>query len=177
MIVTLRPADVVARFMGAGSSEMGLPPTQLPSISRPDLVARRTQVWAAGLAAGAGLVHALAGEGHFAEWWGYGMFFLLVSMCQFMGGAALLFWSDKRLYWTGIVGTVVVLAVWTASRTIGVPIGPDGSGPEKVGVLDAVSVILELGLIWCLAQLTRHPATPILDGAFDDTERDDSEPT
>lgn len=130
--------------------------------------ARRMPVWAAGLAAGAGLVHALAGEGHFSEWWGYGLFFLAVSICQFLGGAALLFWSVRRLYWTGIVGTLVVLAIWTVSRTVGVPLGPDGAGPEEIGVLDGVSVVLEVALIYALAHLLRHPVPAPLEGMTTD---------
>jgi hypothetical protein len=128
--------------------------------------ARRAHLWAAGLAGGAGLVHALAGEGHFAEWWGYGLFFLAVSICQFVGGAALLFWNDRRLYWTGIVGTAIVLLIWTISRTVGVPIGPDGAGPERIGVLDGISVVLEVALIWYLVQLVRHPGPAPLDGVL-----------
>src|SRR5256714_6770741 len=133
--------------------------------------ARRAHLWAASLAAGAGLVHALAGEGHFSEWWGYGLFFLAVSICQFVGGAALLFWNDRRLYWTGIGGTAIVLLIWTISRTVGVPIGPDGAGPERIGMLDGISVALEVALIWYLVQLVRHPGPAPLDGvlANDDT--------
>ena len=114
------------------------------------------QMWAAVLAAASGIVHALAGEGHFSEWWGYGVFFLAVSICQLAGGAALLFWSDRRLYWTGIIGTAIVLAVWTVSRTVGVQIGPDGAGPEPIGVLDAISDTLELATLYCLIRLLRH---------------------
>ncbi len=128
---------------------------------------RRLHLIAAGLAAGSGLVHALAGEGHFSEWWGYGMFFLAVSISQFLGGAALLFWSDRRLYWTGIIGTSIVLVVWTLSRTVGVHIGPgDDAGPEKIGVLDSVSNTLELATLWYLAKLLRRPGPAPLEGAL-----------
>lgn len=132
----------------------------------------RVALWAAALAASAGLVHALAGEGHFSEWWGYGVFFLAVSICQFCGGAALLFWNERQLYWTGIVGTAIVLLIWTASRTVGVPIGPDGAGPERIGVLDGISLVLEVGLIWCLARLLRHPEPAPLESLL--TEDDDA---
>ena len=95
---------------------------------------------------------------------------MTVSLCQFVGGAAILFWSNRGLYWTGIVGTVIVLAVWTVSRTVGVPIGPDGAGPERVGVLDSISLALEVGLICCLGWLLRHPAPAPLDGLLRDDE-------
>lgn len=139
-------------------------------------VTRRIHLWASGLALSAGFAHALAGEGHFAEWWGYGLFFLAVSICQVSGAAALLFWNDRRLYWTGIAGTLVVLVIWTASRTVGVPIGPGGATPERVGVLDGISVVLELGLLWSLSWLLRHPGPApldsILNGQDDETSHD-----
>ena len=155
---------------------MALLPTQAPADAttppgdRAAEAARRAHLWAAGLAAGAGLVHALAGEGHFSEWWGYGLFFLAVSICQFVGGAALLFWSDRRLYWTGVGGTAIVLLIWVLSRTVGVPIGPDGAGPERIGVLDGISVALEVALIWYLVQLLRHPGRAPLEGVLGDAE-------
>ncbi len=140
------------------------PPPALPAQR---LVAEsRIHYWAAGLAMGAGLVHALAGEGHFQEWWGYGLFFLAVSICQFVGGAALLFWNARGLYWTGIAGTAMVLTVWALSRTIGIHLGPDGAGPEAIGWLDGISVALEAGLIWFLVRLLRHPGPAPLEGVL-----------
>ncbi len=133
--------------------------TSSPSEREPpsSLSPSRLPLWAIGLAGGAGFVHALAGEGHFSEWWGYGIFFVTVSVCQVAGAVALLFWSDRRLYWTGIIGTAIVLFVWTLSRTVGIHIGPEGAGPEPIGVLDSISGLMELGLIWVLARLLRHP--------------------
>lgn len=134
-------------------------------------LAHRLHLTAAALAAAAGLIHALAGSDHFSEWWGYGFFFLGVSISQFGGGAALIFWSNRQLYWTGIIGTAVVLVIWLISRTVGVPIGPEETGPEKIGWLDGISLPLELGLIWCLSYLLRLPAIPApLEGALSDDE-------
>jgi len=121
------------------------------TISRPHL-------WAASFATETGLLHAIAGQDHFQEWWGYGVFFLIVSLCQFIGGALLLFKSSHGLYWAGIVGTVVVLAVWTVSRTVGVHIGPDSAAPEPIGLLDALCGGLECALLFVLVRLLRGSA-------------------
>jgi hypothetical protein len=121
----------------------------------------RLRLWAGSLAMETGLLHVIASGDHFREWWGYGLFFLVVSLCQFIGGAALFFKCGYALYWTGIIGTAIVLAIWTLSRTTGVHIGPDGAGPEPIGLLDATCTGLEVVLIWCLVRLLRHSrATP-----------------
>ncbi len=128
------------------------PPAPAASpISRPHL-------WAASFATETGLLHVIAGQDHFQEWWGYGVFFLVVSLCQFVGGAMLLFKSGRGLYWAGIAGTVVVLAVWTVSRTVGVHIGPDSAAPEPIGLLDALCGGLEVALVFFLVRLLRDSA-------------------
>lgn len=58
----------------------------------------------------------------------------------------------------GIAGNALVLAVYLASRTTGLPIGPDINHPEPVGGLDVVSGILELALIAGCAALLWRPA-------------------
>ena len=126
----------------------------------------RLQLWAASLAIEAGIVHVIAGSDHFREWWAYGVFFSVVSLCQMTGGVTLLVSSSRWLYWVGIFGTAAVLAVWAVSRTVGVPIGPDGIGPERVGLLDTICVVCEVGLIWCLWRLLRQPRSAALAGTL-----------
>src|SRR5262249_55188212 len=70
---------------------------------------------------------------------------------------AVLLWRPSR-WWLGlgIAGNAAIVAVYVASRTAGLPFGPDVSHPEAVGALDIVSVILEAALIaWCAALLWR----------------------
>ncbi len=136
-----------------------------PVISRPHL-------WAASFATETGLLHVIAGQDHFQEWWGYGVFFLIVSLCQFIGGALLLFKSSRGLYWAGIVGAVVVLAVWSVSRTIGVHIGPDSAGPEPIGFLDALCGGLECALLFVLVRLLRGSAPAPFEQARMDPARE-----
>ena len=126
----------------------------------------RLPLWAASLTIETGLLHAIACSDHFREWWGYGVFFLAVALCQIIGGTALLVTSSRGLYLTGIVGMAVVLAVWAASRTVGVPIGPDGGGPEPIGLLDGACSLLEATVICVLLRLLRRPSPAPLAGAL-----------
>ena len=113
--------------------------------------------WAASLTIEAGVLHLIACQDHFREWWGYGLFFLLVAVCQVAGGALLLIRCSERLCWAGIAGTSVVIAVWAVSRTWGVPIGPEGGGQEPIGLLDALSVAVECAAIVSLVRILVRP--------------------
>ena len=57
--------------------------------------------WAASLTLETGLLHMIAGSDHVRARWGYGVFFLVVALCQIIGGTALLVKSSRGLYLTG----------------------------------------------------------------------------
>lgn len=70
-----------------------------------------------------------------------------------------LVWRPSRLWlWLGIGGNAIVIAVYVASRTVGLPFGPDLHNPEAVGALDLVSCIVEAGLIAGCAALLWRPS-------------------
>src|SRR5262249_22319327 len=49
-------------------------------------------------------------------------------------------------------GRGLVVAVYVASRSVGLPIGPDAGHPEPFGGIDGMSAFLEFALIaWCAA--------------------------
>jgi len=88
----------------------------------------------------------------------YGVFFLVISWAQLIW-AAIVLWRPSRLWlWLGVAGNAVVVAVYVASRTAGLPIGPDVGNPEPVGGLDVVSVVLEVALIAGCAALLWRPS-------------------
>lgn len=118
---------------------------------------QRLRFAAAGLTLLAGFSHALAGEEHFTIWWGYGLFFSIVSICQIMGGGALLFWSSRTLYRVGVAGTSFVIILYVVTRTLGIPFGPEAGQVEGVGVLDAFSKTFEVAYLSCLIALLRRP--------------------
>ena len=114
----------------------------------------------ASLSAGAAAIHFAVIFEHFTEYALYGVFFLVISWAQLIW-AAIVMWRPSRLWlWLGVAGNAVVVAVYVASRTAGLPIGPDVGNPEPVGGLDVVSVVLEVALIaGCVALLWRPSLT------------------
>jgi hypothetical protein len=112
----------------------------------------------AALSAGAAAIHFAVVFEHFAEYALYGVFFLVISWAQAVWPAVLL-WRPSRLWlWLGTAGNAVVIAVYVASRTVGLPFGPDLRSPEPTGALDVVSCVLEFGLITGCAALLWRPS-------------------
>jgi hypothetical protein len=101
----------------------------------------------AALSVGAAAVHFAVVFEHFAEYTLYGVFFLVISWGQIIWPAILL-WRPSRLWlWLGIAGNAIVIAMYVASRTVGLPFGPDLHHAESAGALDVVGCVLEFGLI------------------------------
>jgi hypothetical protein len=112
----------------------------------------------AALSVGAAAIHFAVVFEHFAEYTLYGVFFLVISWAQLIW-PAVLFWRPSRLWLSlGIAGNAVILAVYVASRTVGLPFGPDLRNAESVGALDVVSCVLEFGLIVGCAALLWRPS-------------------
>jgi hypothetical protein len=99
---------------------------------------------AAAAAAGAALVHFAAAPEHFREWWGFGTFFVLCGEAQ-LGWA---FLARRRpgplVLSAGLAGSLLLVALWLVSRTVGLPFGPEPGVPEAAGPADLVAVSLEL---------------------------------
>jgi hypothetical protein len=112
----------------------------------------------AALSVGAAAIHFAVVFEHFAEYALYGVFFLVISWAQVIWPAVLL-WRPSRLWlWLGIVGNAIVIAVYVASRTVGLPFGPDLHNAESVGALDVVSCVLEFAIIVACAALLWRPS-------------------
>jgi hypothetical protein len=112
----------------------------------------------AALSAGAAAIHFAVVFEHFVEYTLYGVFFLIVSWAQLIWPAVLL-WRPSRLWlWLGMGGNAIVIAVYAASRTVGLPFGPGLHHPESVGALDLVSCVLEVALIVGGAALLWRPS-------------------
>jgi hypothetical protein len=111
---------------------------------------------------------------HYQEYVLYGVFFLIISWAQLIWAGGL-FWQPSRFWasrgapqrtrlwerlWLslGVVGNASILAIYIASRTAGLPFGPDLRHPESVGALDVVSCALEFTLIVGCAVLLWRPS-------------------
>ena len=112
----------------------------------------------AALSVGAAAIHFAVVFEHFVEYTLYGVFFLVISWAQLIWPAVLL-WRPSRLWlWLGIAGNAIIIAVYVASRTVGLPFGPDLHNTESVGALDVVSCALEFLLIVGCAALLWRPS-------------------
>ena len=101
----------------------------------------------AALSVGAAAIHFAVVFEHFAQYTLYGVFFLVISWAQLIWPVVLL-WRPSRLWlWLGIAGNAMVIAVYVASRTVGLPFGPDLHHAESVGALDVVTCVLEFDLV------------------------------
>jgi hypothetical protein len=113
----------------------------------------------AALSVGAAAVHFAVVFGHFTEDTLYGVFFLVIAWAQIIWPAVLLLWRSSRLWLAlGIAGNAVIIAAYVASRTVGLPFGPDLHNPEPVGGLDVMSCVLEFALIVGCAALLWRPS-------------------
>jgi hypothetical protein len=112
----------------------------------------------AALSVGAAAIHFAVIFEHFDEYVLYGAFFLVLSWAQMIWAAVVLWRPSRPWLWLGIAGNALVIAVYVASRTVGLPIGPDVNHPEPVGALDVVSIVLEAALIAGCAALLWRPS-------------------
>jgi hypothetical protein len=111
----------------------------------------------AALSVGAAAIHFAVTFSHFSEYMLYGVFFLVIAWAQLIWPVVLV-WRPSRLWLgLGMAGNAVIVAVYVASRTTGLPFGPDLHDTEPVGALDVVSCVLEVTLIAGCAALAWRP--------------------
>src|SRR5690242_18864134 len=97
----------------------------------------------AGCSLGAAVVHFGYASAHFDEYWLYGLFFVVVAWLQLGWAAGIVVRPSRSLLIAGGLGNAAVVAVWVASRTVGVRIGPDATVKEAVGFPDVLCTVLE----------------------------------
>ena len=103
-------------------------------------------VAAAGLAAGAALIHGSVMVPHFREYWLFGLFFLVVTPLQLAWGYGVTRSEapPRRLLAVGAFGSLAIVGLWLFTRTVGLPFGPDPGEVESVGVKDVLASADEL---------------------------------
>ena len=124
----------------------------------PGPAARDSSTWR-GLAVGSSVAaagaHAAVFPHHLEEAWFVGLFFLVVTLAQ-AAWAVLVFLdaTSGRLLLAGIVGSLGLVALWTVSRTVGLPLG---LGREPVGGWDIACAVWELVIVATCAVGLRRP--------------------
>jgi hypothetical protein len=95
----------------------------------------------------AALVHAAVMPDHFDESAIYGSFFLVTALAQLGFAVVILTRPGRPVLTAGIAGNALVIVLWLASRTYGVPIGPDHGETEPFGLLDALASAYEAAIV------------------------------
>jgi hypothetical protein len=93
---------------------------------------------------GAAAVHFDAMEDHFNEYVWFGVFFAFIAWLQALWAVAIVASPTRAPLVGGLVGNLVVVAVWIVSRTSGFPFGPNPGVPEGASFVDIVATALEL---------------------------------
>lgn len=106
---------------------------------------------AVGLSWGSGLIHDQAAVWHLDEYVPFAIAFAVLAAIQFAWGAAVYWCPRPWLLGAGAALSLGVAAVWVASRTTGLPIGPEPWEPERIGLADVIATADEAVL--CLLVL------------------------
>lgn len=93
---------------------------------------------------GAAIVHFGVAPEQFAEWWLYGLFFLLVGAFQLGWAFLVCTRPGTGLLACGLGVNATVAMLWAVTRMVGLPFVPEAWRPEPVGLADVVSTALEL---------------------------------
>jgi hypothetical protein len=130
------------RLVGLGQ------PRRDGSHQRAEYTTRETVVLlVAGVTFMCGLIHIGAAVDHFHEFPLYTLVFVVLAAVQFAWAAVILWRPSPRVLLLGCGFNLGVVALWVASRTIGVPIAPRAWVPERVGVADLVETAAELVIV------------------------------
>ena len=122
--------------------------------SAPTTVVRQPAEW---LLLSAAVLHLWEVDGHGRAWWGYGLFFVVIVVGQGLYSLLLpRYGRVQRFLVAGVLGNTALIGLWAWTRTLGgVPVGPHRH-VEPVGLVDSVTVSLQLVAVVLLVQaLTR----------------------
>ena len=118
-----------------------------PALSRGMLAA------VAGLSLLAAGIHVKVAPEHFAEWWGYGAFFVAAAIAELALVVLLAVRPADWVLQAGIWGSLATLMMYLVSRTAGIPLGPEAGAVEEVEVLGLVASASEAALLVLLCGL------------------------
>ena len=117
------------------------------------------------LSTGAASIHFVVISAHFGEWWGFGAFFATTGVIQLVWAMLAVTRPSRRLFLIGAIGNGVIVAMWIASRTSGLPFGPRPWEAEPAGLTDVIATSFEAtlvagALVLVLARNALAPARP-----------------
>lgn len=110
------------------------------------------------LSAGAAGIHFAVIQSHFEEYWLFGVFFAVVAWLQAAWAILVVARPSRTVLVAGALVNVAVVAIWVASRTVGIPLGPDSGAAEAATLPDITATAFEIVLvIGSLALLSSRP--------------------
>lgn len=112
------------------------------------------------LSAAAGTVHLTVAADHLAEYFLFGLFFIVAGAGQVVWAVLVALAGTSRPLLLLSTGNALIVALWIASRTSGLPLGPNGGVPEKVGFSDTLATIFEAFLLTLVAWLLLSRRSP-----------------
>jgi hypothetical protein len=112
----------------------------------------------------AAVIHFAVTPEHFEEYVPFGVFFVALGVFQLVWGVILPGRASPALLSLGLVVNLAVIVIWVASRTSGLPIGPEAGEAEEIGLLDGLATASEalivLGSAWLLTRSRRTARSP-----------------
>ena len=112
----------------------------------------------AAAAIGAGVIHLSVASEHLAEYVPLGIGFVAAGVLQLGWGVAIALRDSRALLYGGAAGSLLFLAVYAMSRTVGLPLGPEAFEPEALGTADLLCCALEIPVALGAYALARRPA-------------------
>jgi hypothetical protein len=109
------------------------------------------------LSAAAGTIHLTVASDHFAEYFLFGLFFVVVGVAQLAWAAVAAIAGPVKPLLLLSLGNALIVVLWAGSRTTGVPLGPHPGVPEPVGYADVVTTVFELALVSVAVALLLRP--------------------
>jgi len=114
------------------------------------------------LSMGAAVIHFVVIPGHWDEYWGQGLFFIIAAVAQLLWAVWVVVAPSRLIYLAGAAGNAAIVALWVVTRTAGVPAGPGAGEREAVEFADTLATVFEVLLVVGSLILARTvPARPI----------------
>jgi hypothetical protein len=114
------------------------------------------------LSMAAAVVHFVVIPGHWEEYWGQGLFFIVAAIAQLLWAVWVVVAPSRLIYLAGAAGNAAIVALWVVTRTAGVPAGPGAGEREAVEFADTLATVFEVLLVvGALALARTAPARPI----------------
>jgi hypothetical protein len=135
-----------------GRRAMAAPP---PAAGRNDLEGLLRPTVAL-LSAGAAVIHFAVIPGHWDEYWGQGLFFVVAAVAQLLWALWIIVAPSRLIYLAGAAGNAAIVVMWIVTRTAGIPAGPGAGEAEAVEFADTLSTVFEVIIVVGALALARN---------------------